>query len=92
MSRLMTTLNRMPDLDDKAAWQHFVMAENYELANDPDVDVRSKALERLAKSSIVGLYEQKVQINVSTLAPEALQDKLEMLVNRINERALIAAE
>jgi hypothetical protein len=88
----MTTLNKMPDLDDKAAWQHFVMQKNYELANDEDVEVRSKALERLAKSSVVGLYEQKVQINVSTLAPEALQDKLEMLVNRINERALIAAE
>ena len=82
----------MPDLDDKAAWQFFVMQKNYELANDEDVEVRSKALERLAKSSIVGLYEQKVQINVSTLAPEALQDKLSALVNKINERVLIAAE
>ena len=92
MSRLMTTLNRMPDLDDKAAWQHFVMAENYELANDPDVDVRSKALERLAKSSVVGLYESKIQINVATLPANELQGKLEMLVNRINERALLEAE
>ena len=88
----MTILNKMPDLDDKAAWQFFVMSKNYELANDPDPDTRSKALERLAKSSIVGLYEQKVQINVSTLAPEALQDKLSALVNRINERALLEAE
>ncbi len=82
----MTTLKRMPDLEDKAAWQHFVMQKNYELANDPDPDTRSKALERLAKSSIVGLYENKVQINVSTLAPEALQDKLTNLVDRINAR------
>lgn len=88
----MTTLNKMPDLDNKTEWQRFVMAKNYELANDPDVDVRSKALERLAKSSIVGLYETKISVNVSLLPPEALQDKLESLVNRINERALIAAE
>lgn len=88
----MTTLNKMPDLDDKIAWQHFVMQKNFELANDPDVDVRSKALERLAKSSVVGLYEQKVQINVATLPANELQGKLEMLVNRINERALLEAE
>jgi hypothetical protein len=30
LSCLMTT-TKMPDLEDKAAWQHFVMAKNYEL-------------------------------------------------------------
>lgn len=84
----MNTLNKMPDLDDKTAWQHFVMSKNYELANDPDPDTRGKALERLAKSSIVGLYETKISVNVSLLPPEALQDKLESLINRINERQL----
>ena len=83
----MDTLNKMPDLDDKLAWQRFVMQKNYELSLDPDVEVRSKALERLAKTSIVGLYEQKVQINISTLPTEALQGKLESLVERINARA-----
>ena len=85
-------MNKMPDLDDKASWQHFVMKKNYELSLDPDVEVRSKALERLAKTSIVGLYEQKVQINVSALPANELQDKLEMLVDRINKRALLEAE
>lgn len=83
----MDTLNKMPDLDDKAAWQRFVMQKNYELSLDPDVDVRSKALERLAKTSIVGLYETKVVVNISTLPTEALQGKLESLVERINARA-----
>jgi hypothetical protein len=82
----MTTL-KMPDLDDKLAWQRFVMQKNYELSLDPDVDVRSKALERLAKTSIVGLYETKVVVNISTLPTEALQGKLESLVERINARA-----
>ena len=83
----MDTLNKMPDLDDKAAWQRFVMQKNYELSLDPDVEVRSKALERLAKTSIVGLYETKVVVNISTLPTEALQGKLESLVERINARA-----
>ena len=85
----MDTLNKMPDLDDKAAWQRFVMQKNYELSLDPDVDVdvRSKALERLAKTSIVGLYETKVVVNISALPTEALQGKLESLVERINARA-----
>ncbi len=83
----MTPLNNMPDLDDKAAWQRFVMQKNYELSLDPDVEVRSKALERLAKTSIVGLYETKVVVNISTLPTEALQGKLESLVERINARA-----
>lgn len=83
----MSTFNTIPDLDNKTEWQTFVMAKNYELANDPDPDTRGKALERLAKSCIVGLYETKISVNVSLLPPEALQDKLESLVNRINSRA-----
>lgn len=78
----------MPDLDNKSEWQTFVMAKNYELANDVDPDIRAKALERLAKSSIVGLYETKVQVNVSLLPPDELKLKLESLVNRINERVV----
>lgn len=68
------------------------MAKNCELANDPDLDTRSMALERLAKSSVVGLYETKISVNVSTLAPEAVRVELSNLVDRINQRALIEAE
>jgi hypothetical protein len=63
------------------------MQKNYELSLDPDVEVRSKALERLAKTSIVGLFEQKIQVSINTLPTEELQGKLESLVERINARA-----
>jgi hypothetical protein len=83
------TTTKMPDLDDKTAWQRFVMQKNYELSLDPDVEVRSKALERLAKTSIVGLYETKVVVNVAALPAADLQNKLESIINRINERTLL---
>ena len=80
--------SEMPDIDDQRRWQLFVMAKNFELAKSLDPDVRAKALERLAKTSVVGLYEQKVQVNVTQLPPEELQKKIDLLVNRINERTL----
>ena len=81
------TTTKMPDVDDKTEWQRIVMQKNYELSLDPDVEVRSKALERLAKTNIVGLYEEKIQVSINTLPTEALQGKLESLVERINARA-----
>ena len=78
----------MPDLDNKTHWQTHVMEQNFILSIDPDPDIRAKALERLAKTSIVGLYETKVQVSINLLPPEELQLKVESLVNRINERVV----
>lgn len=88
MPNQMTLSGTMPDLDNKTEWQTHVMSKNYELSNSPDPDIAAKALERLAKSSIVGLYEQKVQVSINMLPPEELKLKLESLVNRINERVV----
>jgi len=80
--------SRMPDLDDQRRWQMFIMSKNFELAKSLDPDVKAKALERLAKTSIAGLYEQRVQVNITNLPAEELQKKLDALVNRINERVI----
>jgi len=79
---------QMPDIDDQRRWQVYVMAKNYELSQSKDPDVRAKALERLAKTTLVGLYETKVSVNINTLPADELQAKLEKLVNRINEKVL----
>jgi hypothetical protein len=78
----------MPDLDDKKGWTQHVMRKNYDLSNSADPDIAAKALDRLAKTSVVGLYEDRVQVNVTQLPPEELQRKIESLVNRINERVV----
>jgi hypothetical protein len=78
----------MPDLDDQRKWKMYVLAKNYELTKSKDPDVRGKALERLAKTSVVGLYETRVQVSVSSLPTDELQAKLEKLVNRINEKVI----
>jgi len=84
--------SQMPDIDDQRRWQIYVMAKNYELSKSKDPDVRAKALERLAKTTLVGLYETKVSVNINTLPAEELQSKLEKLVNRINEKVLPGAK
>ena len=78
----------MPDLDDQRRWQAFVMSQNFALATSPDPDIKAKALERLAKTSVVGLYETKVSVNINTLPVDEIQAKLEKLVNRINEKTI----
>lgn len=81
----------MPDLDDQRKWKMYVLAKNYELTKSKDPDVRGKALERLAKTSVVGLYETRVSVNINSLPTDELQAKLEKLVNRINEKVIPSA-
>jgi len=83
-------VSRMPGLDEKEKWAKYVMAQNFQLTEHPDPDVRAKALERLAKTSVVGLYENQITVNVNTLPADEIQRKLEKLVNRINEKVINA--
>ena len=84
-------LSDMPDLDDKAAWQRLVMLKNYELAHHPDADDQSKALDRLAKTGPVALYEARIAVSMSTLSPEEIQGRLNQLVQKILNRPVISS-
>lgn len=78
----------MPDLDDRAAWQRHVMQKNYELSNSTDPDIVAKALDRIAKTSVVGLYEERVQVNVDSMTREQVQERLQQLADRILGRTI----
>jgi hypothetical protein len=78
----------MPGMDEQERWQQYVVASNFVLANHHDPEIKAKALERLAKTSTVGLYESKITVNVNTLPKEEIQRRLETLVNRINARVI----
>ena len=83
MSDKVGYIERMPDIDDKLAWQRVIMEKNYILANHPNPDIAGKALERLARSNPVALYEERVSVSISSLSTEELQLRLDKLVGKI---------
>lgn len=75
-----------PMLDDKLGWQNHVMDKLYEFSINPDPKVALPALDKLAKTSVVGLTEEKPQVVLSLKSTSELQDEAMALIRRIVER------
>jgi hypothetical protein len=70
----------------KEAWQNFCMYKYFELANDADPKISKPALDSLAKTSIVGLHEERQEININTKSTIELQSEALMLLRSIAKR------
>ena len=70
----------------KGAWQNFVLTKLFEQANDLDPKVSKAALDTLARTSAVGLMEQKIDVNVVHKSSEELQDELRRAMDRYLSR------
>lgn len=64
----------------REAWQNFCMYKYFELANDPDPKISKPALDSLAKTSVVGLHEERQEININTKSTVELEG---VLMNKI---------
>lgn len=70
----------------KEAWQNFCMYKYFELANDPDPKISKPALDSLAKTSVVGLHEERQEININTKSTIELQSEALTLLRSIAKR------
>lgn len=70
----------------KEQWQNFVMKKYFEQANDIDPKVSKPALDALAKTSMVGLHEERKEINLEIKTNVELQTEALTLLRSITAR------
>ena len=69
-------------LDDPVAkMRNYVMFKFFELAEDPDPKVSMRALENLAKTADVGLFSERVEINITQKTTVDLEKDLMKLIS-----------
>lgn len=73
-------------LDPKAKMRNYVMFKFFELAEDPDPKVSMRALENLGKTSEIGLFNDKIEVNINQRPTEELEGELSRLVGSILSR------
>ena len=56
--------------------QNFVLTKYFQQANDPDPKIAKAALDSLAKTNVVGLMDQKIEVNVAQRTSEDLEGEL----------------
>lgn len=57
-------------------WQNFILFKYHQLANDPDPKVAKPALDSLAKTNVVGLTNERVEVNINSKSTEELEKTL----------------
>ena len=67
----------------KEQWQNYLMKQYFVMSQDPDPKVSKPALDALAKTNIVGLHEEKVEVNISTRSTIEIESDLLSLVQRL---------
>ena len=67
----------------KEQWQNFVMKQYFVMAGDIDPKISKPALDALAKTNIVGLHEEKVEVSISTRSTIEIESDLLSLVQRL---------
>lgn len=76
----------------KEQWQNFVMQQYYMQSLDPDPKISKPALDSLAKTSIVGLHEERKEISLEIKSSVELQAEaltlLRSLAQRNNEKVI----
>ena len=61
---------------NKRLMQNFVLTKYFQQANDPDPKIAKAALDSLAKTNVVGLMDQKIEVNVAQRTSEDLEGEL----------------
>lgn len=76
----------------KEQWQNYVMQQYYMQSLDADPKVSKPALDSLAKTSIVGLHEERKEISLEIKSSVELQAEaltlLRSIANRQNEKVI----
>lgn len=84
----------MPDLDDRRGWQKHTMGMLYKHSFDPDPKVSLQALDKIAKTSVAGLAEERVVMDVRNRSMDELKsllfDKVHTILAR--EEKVIATQ
>lgn len=62
------------------------MYKFFELAEDPDPKVSMRALENLAKTADIGLFSERVEININQRTTVDLEADLSKLIHSVLER------
>lgn len=70
----------------KEQWQNFVMQKYFEQANDIDPKVSKPALDALAKTSMVGLHEERKEINLEIKSSIELQSELLQTIQKLTSK------
>lgn len=80
----------------KEQWQNYVMQQYYMQSLDPDPKISKPALDSLAKTSVVGLHEERKEISLEIKSSVELQAEaltlLRSIANRQNEKVIEHAE
>lgn len=75
-----------PDLDDRRAWQKHTMTMLYKHSFDPDPKISLQALDKIAKTSVAGLTEERVVMDVRSKSMDELKtllfDKVQSILAR----------
>lgn len=66
----------VPDLDDRRAWQKHTMTMLYKHSFDPDPKISLQALDKIAKTSVAGLSEERVVMDVRSKSMDELKSLL----------------
>ena len=70
----------------KESWQNYVMQQYYLQSLDPDPKISKPALDALAKTSIVGLHEERKEISLEIKSSVELQTEALTLLRSIAAR------
>ena len=70
----------------KEAWQNYVMQQYYMQSLDPDPKVSKAALDSLARTSIVGLHEERKEITLELKSTIDLQSEALTLLRSLAQR------
>lgn len=70
-------------LDPSTKMRNYVMFKFFELAEHPDEKTSMRALENLARTSEVGLFSDKVEVNINNKSTDELEKDLTRLVSSI---------
>ena len=76
-------------------WRNFVLSKLLQQANDPDYKVSKPALDTLAKTSVVGLMDQKVDVSITHQSSEELTHALQAAIKnfrQLKEEKVITGE
>lgn len=66
----------MPDLDDRRGWQKHTMSMLYRHSFDPDPKISLQALDKISKTSVAGLAEERVVMDVRNKSVDELKSLL----------------
>lgn len=84
-------------VDPSTKMRNYVMFKFFELAENPDEKVSMRALENLARTSDIGLFAEKIEVNINQKSTAELESDLTRLVTNLlakkkNSRETLDAE